>query len=91
VLYDEATDGDEGGEETAYVFVMQDGKAVRKDVEAGLSSDSDQEIISGLDEGEVVISGPFRVLRHLVDGEAVEAREESSEDETNSVTVEIGN
>ncbi|MCW8924745.1 MAG: efflux RND transporter periplasmic adaptor subunit [Xanthomonadales bacterium] len=89
VLFDEVSDDAEGGEETTYVFVMQDGKAVRKNVEVGLSSDSDQEIVSGLDEGEIVISGPFRVLRHLTDGEAVEPREETGEDADNGVTVEI--
>jgi len=82
VLYDEDTDEDDEGEvEQTYVFVMQDGKAIRKDVEVGISSDSDQEITAGLEEGEIVISGPFRILRHLNDGEKVE--------EDNDVAVEI--
>jgi len=83
VLYDEDTgEDDEGKEEQTYVFVMQDGKAVRKDVEVGISSDSDQEITAGLEEGDIVISGPFRVLRHLNDGEEVEEiEEEESEDD----------
>ena len=90
VLYDEDTDDDdEGKEEQPYVFVMQDGKAVRRDVEIGISSDSDQEITDGLEEGELVISGPFRVLRHLNDGEEVEEVEETEEPEDNGVTVEI--
>ncbi len=75
VLFDEETDEDdegEGEEEQTYVFVMQDGKAIRKDVEVGISSDSDQEITDGLEEGELVISGPYRILRHLMDGEDVE-------------------
>ena len=79
VLYDEDTD-DEGEEEQTYVFVMQDGKAIRKNVEVGISSDSDQEITDGLEEGEQVISGPFRVLRHLNDGEDVEIAEDDEED-----------
>ena len=91
VLFDEDTEDDEGGKEPAYVFVMQDGKAVRRDVELGLSSDSDQEITTGLEEGEMVISGPFRVLRHLVDGEDVEQMDEPEEDEGDGVTVEISN
>ena len=91
VLYDEDTgEDDEGKKEQTYVFVMIDGKAVRKDVEVGISSDSDQEIKSGLEEDEIVISGPFRVLRHLNDGEEVEELEESDEDEEDGdVTVEI--
>lgn len=90
VLFDEDSEEDEGGKEVAYVFVMQDDKAVRKDVGVGLSSDSDQEITAGLEEGEVVITGPFRILRHLVDGQDVEPKDEPEEDEDNGVTVEIG-
>lgn len=91
VLYDEDTDEDDKGKkEQTYVFVMEDGKAVRKDVEVGISSDSDQEIKSGLEQDELVISGPFRVLRHLNDGEEVEEAEDSDEDEEDGdVTVEV--
>lgn len=60
----------------AFVFLMQDGKAVRKNVDVGISSDSDQEIRSGLKEGETVIVGPYRVLRHLQDGEEVEIKKD---------------
>jgi HlyD family secretion protein len=89
VLFDEDAD-DEGKEEQTYVFVVQDGKAIRRDVEVGISSDSDQEITDGLEAGEIIISGPFRVLRHLNDGEEVEAAEKSEDnDEDNAVTVEI--
>ncbi len=98
VLYDEETDeeaNEDGAEKTrseqTYVFVMEDGKAKRKDVEIGISSDSDQEIKSGLNEGDIVISGPFRVLRNLADGDEVE--ETGSDDEhedDNSETVETG-
>jgi len=80
VLYDEDTD-DEGEEEQTYVFVMQDGKAIRKNVEVGISSDSDQEITDGVEEGELVISGPFRILRHLNDGEDVEIAEDDEDDD----------
>jgi HlyD family secretion protein len=93
VLYDEDTDEDDKNKdqsEQTYVFVVEDGKAIRKDVEIGISSDSDQEIKSGLKEGEVIISGPFRVLRNMIDGDEVEETEESDkEDEDNSVTVEV--
>jgi len=92
VLFDEGTgeDGDSKKEQT-YVFVMEDGKAVRKDVGIGISSDSDQEITGGLDEGEQVIYGPFRVLRNLAEGDEVEQTESSDEaQEDGSLTVEIG-
>lgn len=93
VLYDEESDSDDDdkdkGDKT-YVFVMEDGKAVRHDVEIGISSDSDQEIKSGLTEGDLVISGPFRELRNLADGDEVEKTEaEEKEKNDDSVTVEI--
>lgn len=96
VLYDESvSNNDEDDEDKAqsgytYVYVMQDGKAVRKDVGIGISSDSDQEITEGLEEGEIVISGPFRVLRDLTDGDDVEEIEEkNNKQEDNGVTVEV--
>jgi len=93
VLFDEDFGEDEenkGDKEQNYVFVMADGKAVRNDVEVGLSSDSDQEIVSGLEEGETVITGPFRVLRDMNDGDAVEEKEpEEKRDGDNAVTVSV--
>jgi len=81
VLYDEGLDEDsEGSEDQPYVFVIDAGKALRKDVRTGISSDSDQEILDGLEEGEPVITGPFRVLRHLKEGDEVEEKDDSTED-----------
>ncbi|MGA9573578.1 MAG: efflux RND transporter periplasmic adaptor subunit [Lysobacterales bacterium] len=93
VLYEDdlgEDDQDKDKKEQTYVFVMEDGKAVRKDVKVGISSDSDQEITAGLEQGETVISGPFRVLRNLKDGDAVEEKEpEDKTQKDNSVTVEV--
>lgn len=96
VLFDDDSGDEEEDEETrasdrAYVFLVEDGKAVRRDVRTGLSSDADQEIVEGLDKGDRVVSGPYRVLRHLRDGEAVEEIEaEDGEEADGSVTVSIG-
>ena len=68
VLYD--TDR-EAETEQAYVFVVDGDKAVRRDVEIGLSSDTTIELTAGIQEGDVVVSGPFRSLRNLRDGDAV--------------------
>ena len=89
VRYEEELDEEaKGKDEQAFVFVMEDGKAVRRDVETGISSDSDQEIREGLKEGEMVVSGPFRVLRHLQDGEEIEEKEEDEgEDDEVGVVV----
>jgi len=89
VRYEEELDEEaKGKDEQSYVFVMLDGKAVRRDVETGISSDSDQEIREGLKEGEIVVTGPFRVLRHLQDGEEIEEKEED-EDEDDEVGVVV--
>jgi HlyD family secretion protein len=91
VLYDEEIGEDvKGEEEQAYVFIFADGKAVRRDVEIGISSDSDQEITAGLKEGETIIFGPYKILRYLTDGEDVAEAESEDEDEGgDSVSVEI--
>jgi HlyD family secretion protein len=79
VLYDETLDEDaEASEDQPYVFVIDAGKAQRRDVNTGISSDSDQEILDGLEEGEPVITGPFRVLRHLNEDDEVEEADDST-------------
>ncbi|MFQ5583482.1 MAG: efflux RND transporter periplasmic adaptor subunit, partial [Calditrichia bacterium] len=54
------------------VFVVNDGIAEMHPVKIGISDDNYYEAISGLEEGEEVITGPFRVLsRTLKDGQKV--------------------
>jgi HlyD family secretion protein len=91
VLYDESSgEEDDPSADQPYVFVAEDGKAVRREVKTGISSDSDQEILEGLEEGDEVISGPFRTLRHLNEGDPVEAVAEDEDEDDGSVTVSIG-
>ncbi|MCF6262607.1 MAG: efflux RND transporter periplasmic adaptor subunit [Xanthomonadales bacterium] len=75
VLFEEGTvtdKKDEEKEDQAYVFLFQKGKAVRKNVEVGLSSDSDQEITKGLRKGQRIVIGPYRTLVNLRDEEEIE-------------------
>jgi HlyD family secretion protein len=83
VRYDEEVDGtDSGAEDQPFVMLFADGEAERRDVEIGLSSDSDQEITAGLEEGDRVIIGPYRVLRNLDPGDPVqEAGDDADEDD----------
>lgn len=85
IQYDESDIPDENDvaetEELTFVFVVEDGTAQRRDVEIGISSDSDQQILSGLTQGEQVITGPFRVFRNLSDGDEVEEKSESGEED----------
>lgn len=53
------------------VFVNRNGRAAKVPVAVGLSDDTYQEIVSGLEAGDEVITGPDRVLRALEDGDRV--------------------
>ncbi len=57
------------------VFVVQDGTAKQVPVEIGISDDTNIEITSGLEEGQVVVSGSYRALsKDLKDGSAVKSK-----------------
>lgn len=58
-------------EEVKVVFVVVDGKARQRPVEVGLSDETHVEIVAGLKPGEQVVTGPYRTLRDLDDGDAV--------------------
>ena len=59
---------------TSHVFVLIDGKAVKRDVELGISNDELQEVTEGVDLDEDIIIGPSRLLGKLKDGDAVQLR-----------------
>ena len=63
-------------EVTSHVFVIIDGKSAKREVELGISNDRLQEIISGLEVGDKVITGPARVLSKLEDGQSVDEIED---------------
>jgi HlyD family secretion protein len=55
-----------------YVFVVENGKAVLRKVKSGIQDNTYIHITEGLNEGENVITGPFRVIsRTLKDGDMV--------------------
>jgi len=63
------------------VFIVKEDKAVMTPVKTGISSISDIEIISGLKKGDMVVSGPYRTLKKLKDGDKVKIKEEKEEEE----------
>ena len=63
------------------VFLVSEGKAKFTPVETGLQGDLVIEVVSGLNAGDKVITGPFRVLRQLKDDELVEPKKDSSEED----------
>lgn len=81
----EDDDGDEAGDddedEEKVVFLVVDGKAERRAVETGIADETHVEVTRGLEGGESVITGPYRTLRDLEDGDAVRVEEPDDEDE----------
>jgi HlyD family secretion protein len=57
---------------------MVDGKAVVRPVRTGPSNLADTMILEGVAAGDVVVTGPYRVLERLKDGDAI--REETAKD-----------
>jgi HlyD family secretion protein len=62
-------------EETEGVFVMRDGRAVYVPVKVGIAGERFFEVVSGLKEGDRVITGPFATVRELADGSEVRLQE----------------
>jgi HlyD family secretion protein len=61
------------------VFVLKEDNTVeQRVVEAGIVGDRDYEILSGLEEGEKIVTGSFiAISRELYDGAAVKVKENS--------------
>ena len=57
------------------VFVVRDSKAAFVPVRVGISGDRYFEVLSGLEEGDRVVSGSYEALRDLMDGAAVKVEE----------------
>lgn len=53
------------------VFIVQNNKAVFSPVKTGIAGEKYFEVLSGLKEGDAVITGPFSSVRSIADGAAV--------------------
>ncbi|TNF70809.1 MAG: efflux RND transporter periplasmic adaptor subunit [Acidobacteria bacterium] len=75
--------GDEAVEEQdeiRVVFVVDDEVARQRAVETGLSDETHVEIVSGLEAGEKVVTGPYRSLKDLEDGDPIKLRKQGSDE-----------
>ncbi|MDX1582037.1 MAG: efflux RND transporter periplasmic adaptor subunit [Thermoanaerobaculia bacterium] len=70
---------DETEEEVKVVPVVEDDVVDLVPVETGISDATHVEIVSGLEGGETIVTGPFRTLTRLEEGDHVTIREEDEE------------
>jgi len=60
--------------DTEGVFILREGYVKFVPVKIGIAGEDHFEVISGLDDAEKIVTGPFRVLRELKDGAQVKQR-----------------
>lgn len=63
--------GAPGGDEIKAVFVVDAGKVRQRKVDTGISDETRVEVLAGLKVGQKVVTGPYRSLRDLKDGDPV--------------------
>jgi HlyD family secretion protein len=68
---DSASSGEKEKKETKGAFVIRDGKALFVEISTGIADQKNIQVSSGLQAGDSVISGPYRVLRTIKDGDVV--------------------
>lgn len=57
------------------VFVISDGIAKQVQIETGISNDTDIEVVSGLEKGQQVVTGPYKTLaKTLKDGSQIKIK-----------------
>ncbi|RKX28245.1 MAG: hypothetical protein DRP47_04840 [Candidatus Zixiibacteriota bacterium] len=74
-------DNEKKREDVKGTYVISDGKAKFVRIETGIADQKYIEIVSGLNVEDSVVSGPYRVLRSIKDGDAVEITKRESESE----------
>ena len=73
-----ADEEDENAPRKKYVFIVRDGKVKMSEVTTGASDATHVAILSGVKAADPVVTGPFRVLKKLHDGDSVEVTKEES-------------
>lgn len=75
---DEATNSSDE-KEIQGAFVVVDDKAEFREVRVGIAGDRYFEVLSGLEKGDIVVTGPFRVIRRLRNGDPVRLAKNSGD------------
>ena len=72
------------------MFVFRDGVVNFSPVQVGIAGERYFEVLSGLQESDEVVTGPYSAVRELVDGDAVILEEDVEDDEGWSFSLRIG-
>lgn len=85
-VVERSVDTPDGGKdrEIKAVYVIENGKARQQRVETGISDETHVELLSGVKPGQQVATGPYRTLRDLQDGDAVQVSQTSEEEDRKS-------
>jgi HlyD family secretion protein len=71
-------DEDENAPKSKFVFVVKDGKVKLTEVRTGVSDTTHVALVSGVTKNDKIVTGPFRTLKKLKDGDSVEVTKEES-------------
>jgi HlyD family secretion protein len=71
-------DEDENAPKSKFVFVVKGGKVKLTEVKTGISDATHVALLSGVTAKDQVVTGPFRELKKLIDGDSVEVTKEES-------------
>jgi HlyD family secretion protein len=74
------SDEDVEREEIKGVFAIRDGVVRFVQITTGIADQKRIEVLTGLEKGDEVVSGPYRVLRTIKDGDEVEAVKKNDND-----------
>jgi HlyD family secretion protein len=78
------------GENKECVFVVEKGKAHLRAVKSGISDETSVAVLEGLKDGDTVVTGPYRALRDLKNGDAVkEKKTEETKDAKSGAKAEV--
>jgi HlyD family secretion protein len=75
---DADTDEGDGGDELEGVFIVESGRARFRQIDVGIAGERYFHVRSGLQEGDKVVSGPFKAINELKDGDPVKLEKKKS-------------
>ena len=81
---------DEQDNEQEGVFVFRDGVVTFVAVEVGIAGERYFEVLSGLGEGDEVVTGPYSAVREIEDGDRVVLEDDADDDEGWSFSISLG-